>query len=242
MAIARQSTSAGLLYFALSLALILLESTPLTIKLFSKRGHYDELLERYEQERIYQEQKTLAENKKRLDISHDDRIESSATLQRLKKEKLFKISEAIRKGALADLTTDEAEIAVLLSSTVKREVISDISKEPVQPRPNGKNTSAPLPKRPTALLVHIHGPEEDYLTVNFTRSEADISVHDLLYALEGHRDSLPANVVRPLLTEYQFRNDGGRKIEMNQALFSQLGGSRVVHLTLDAQNSSDATN
>lgn len=242
MAIARQSKSAGLLYFAISLALILLESTPLTIKLFSKRGHYDQLLESREQEAIYRVEKTLEENKKRLDISHEDRIGSSTTVQRLKAEKLDKVSDAIRRGDVKSLSADEAEIAILLSATVKREVLNDLPNEFQRQHRSDESSSIPLPEKPTVVLLHIHEPEEQFMTVNFNRSEADVSVHDLLFALRGLKDSDPSNGVRPSLTDYQFRNDGGRKIEMTQGLFSQLGGSRVVHLTLDAQNSSDATN
>jgi len=242
MTIARENSSAGFLYFAISLALILLESTPLTIKLFSKRGHYDERLERHEQEGIYQEQKTLEETKSRLDISHAGKLESSTLIQTLKNEQLNKAGDAIRRGEVAKLTGDDAEIATFLSSTVKREVISEIGNKPVEQRDDLDNSSDALPEKPVALLVHIHEPIEELLTVTFFLPEAEIGVSDLVYALRGQEDSLPLNAVRPLLTDYQFKNDSGKKIETNQRLFSQLGDNPIVHLTLNAQNSSDATN
>jgi hypothetical protein len=242
MTIARESSSAGFLYFAIALALILLESTPLTIKLFSKRGHYDELLERCEQEGIYQEQKTLEETKSRLDLSHAGKLESSTLIQTLKKEQLNKAGDAIRRGEVSRLTGDDAEIATLLSSTVKGEVFSEIGNKPVEQRESPNNGSDDLPEKPVALLVHIHEPIEELLTVTFFQPEAQIGVPDLVYALRGQEDSLPPNAERRLLTDYQFKNDSGKKIETNQSLFSQLGDNRIVHLTLDTQNSSDATN
>lgn len=242
LAIVRQDPSAGFLYFTLSLALILLESTPLTIKLFSKRGHYDQLLERYEQERIYQEKKTLEENKSRMDRTHESRVESSASVQLLKKEKLEKITKAIVNGELGKLSGDDAEIAALLMSTIKSEVFSDITDSSSPKRDNAEQSSDQQPEKPTPLLIHIHEPEEEFFTVNFNRPESEIKGGDLFYALRGVGDLLPHSALRPTLTDYQIKSDSGREIDVNENLFSQLAGSRVVHLTLDAQPGSDATN
>jgi hypothetical protein len=242
LAIVRQDPSAGFLYFTLSLALILLESTPLTIKLFSKRGHYDQLLERYEQERIYQEKKTLEENKSRIDHTHDSRVESSANVQRLKKEKLEKIIEAILNAELGKLSGDDAEIAALLMSTIKNEVFSDINDASSTKRDNPEESSEQQPEQPTPLLIHIHEPEEELFTVNFNRPESEIKGSDLLYALRGVGDLLPQSAMRPALTDYQIKSDSGREIAVNEDLFPQLAGSRVVHLMLDAQPGSEATN
>jgi len=242
MAIVRQDPSAGFYYYILSLALILLESTPLTIKLFSKRSHYDQLIERYEQERIYQDMQAFDANKSRMDRTHASLIESSAKVQRLKKEKLEKITDTILNGEHGKLTGDDAEIAALIMSTIKSEVLSDVTEASSAKRNDGEKTSEQQPEKPTPVLVHIHEPQEEFFTVNFNRPESEIKGRDLVYALRGVGDLLPESALRPSLATYKVKSDSGREIDLNDDLFPQLAGSRVVHLMFDAQFDSDATN
>lgn len=245
-AIVRNDPGAAFLYFTLSLALVLLESTPLTVKLFSKRGHYDQLLETVEQERIFEEKKNLEESKARLTSEHVSRVACAEAMQQLKKDKFEQIAEAIRRNEHGRMEDGDAEITVALMSAVKRSILDDFSSgssTTEQEAGEGQVSDRPSAS-PTSLLIHIHEPEEEFFTVNFNLPEQEIKGDDLLFSLRGMEDLLPQSAARHTLTSYRVVSDGGKEIEINKPLFAQLAGRRVIHLTLDTktQYASDSAN
>jgi hypothetical protein len=244
--IIRHDLGAAMIFILLSLALILLESTPLTIKLFSKRGHYDECLERYEQERIFEEKQKLEERKTIIKQEADGRVDSAEQFLKLKKDTLGKITVAILSDDQKNLAADKIEVVKALSAYVKNVILDEIPGKPSESDSRRGAVTAnpiPLPEKPVSLVVQIHEPEEESFIINFNRIEAEVKGHDLLFALpEIDSEFLPRSESRQPLVNYHVVNDEGVDINPDEALIEQLNGSRVVHLLLNTQTVSEAEN
>jgi hypothetical protein len=120
------------------LAFILLESTPLTLKLMSKRGPYDERLDVEEQEQMFAEKQRLEERKKVIKLEAESRGERAASLHELIRESLSKIKTAILNKEDQNLDEEDAELAKVLRDYVKENVLKDLpQKQPmtISPEP-----------------------------------------------------------------------------------------------------------
>jgi hypothetical protein len=243
--IMRHDFGAAVFAILLMLAFILLESTPLTIKLMTSRGPYEERFETEEQEQIFTEKQRLVERQRIIVADSNARIESSARLHSLQKAARDTIATAVLSGKAQDLNPKLAEVVDLYTEHVRAELIKLLQKKQSSAAAagDGPSSSGALTEKPTPIEVRLLEPVEDHFTINFNLPENLVQGRDLLYALNGIDERLlPQNDGRPALSAYRAVNQAGVEIEPDKSLLAQLNGTKVVNLVLISPSVSDAYN
>jgi len=236
--IVKHDLGAALFFVFLSLGMILLDSTPLTIKLLSKRSPYDERLEQFERELVEEAVREDKERRAVRDQESQDRIDFNRGVLALKSKKFRKVVNAMLEDKAGGLADDDSNIARELSDFVSSEIRNDIPR-----RERERESEAVPPSGPVTLVVRVTEPMEESFTVNFNRPKDALKGGDLLYALGGIDDvMLPENLSRPPLTAYRATSEAGTPIDPERPLFAQLNGGRCVLLSLGAQDAGEAEN
>ncbi|HBB87272.1 MAG TPA: hypothetical protein DC047_06625 [Blastocatellia bacterium] len=239
--IIRHDPGAAIFAVMLILAFILLESTPLTIKLVSKRGPYDKRFDREEQEQFFTEDQILDERKKTLQREANSRLKVADKLIEVKEKSLERIAKILEDDDPDSLNPEDIEVFDELRSYAKTSILASLPKKQAAHNSNGAAASPGPVGSPASLLVHLSEPEEKSFCLNINQAEEDVTGRDLIYALRGVEENLlPREGNQPPLSAYRVVNESGEAIDPDQPLFSQLTGSRLVNLILTAEDVSTA--
>jgi hypothetical protein len=226
----------------LMLAFILLESTPLTLKLMSQRGPYDERLASEEAAQIFAEKQRLAELIQMTEQDSKERINDSARLYALQKAARDNVAEAVLNGSSQHLHPKLAVVVDAYAEHVRDRLIELLQQRSPAPAPAPADTqdADALPPKPTPIVVRFLEPTEDSFTINFNLPEHLVKGSDLLFALSGIEGSLlPQDGGRPPISAYHAVNEAGNVIEMEKPLVTQLNGSWVVNMVLSPNTVGD---
>jgi Domain of unknown function (DUF4407) len=238
--IIKRDPGAAMVAIMLMLALMLLESTPLTIKLMSARGTYEKRFDRVEDEQFFAEELLLEESKQVLRQEKEARLHFSDAMDRAVKQQLARVANAINTNGKNSLDEDLKELFNHFSAELNKRFSKNLPRSTAQPQTN-YSSKPQLSGSPASLLVRLSEPENRTFCLNINRPDSEVTGQDLLYALRGVEESLlPPNPNQPPLSVYRVVNDAGAEIEPREFLFTQLHGARSVNLVLPAQNVSDA--
>jgi len=205
-------------YAALALALMLVESLPLTIKLFSKRGEYDVTAE-------------LVENENTLSASESSKArkanvtQTAAASGQLKTEILNRVLKATTSGDYSGLIEDEK----MLARQMRAEALRDLS----QTLAGARASEDRLPSEPASVTV-INREEESEapFTIVFQARRESLTGKDLIFALKGlNRQSGRTSESGIPLGEYKITNESDESIQPEMPLFAQLGSGNRVFLS-----------
>jgi hypothetical protein len=237
----KRDRGAAVIAILLMLAFILLESTPLTIKLISQRGTYDERFDRVEKEQFFLEEQLLDQNKETIRFQKELALHFGTTINDAVKQRLSQVANAVNKNQQESLSNEHQETLNRFIEELNKRIRQNLPTQTEQPQ----TTHAPQPPRtdsPASLLVHLPEPEGGTFCLNINRVESEVTGQDLFYALRGiDKSLLPRGAEQPPLSFYRVVNGAGVEVEADKSLFAQLQGGRSVNLVLPAQDVSDAT-
>lgn len=230
--IIKRDFGAAVITILLMLAFILLESTPLTIKLISRRGTYDKRFDRVEEEQFFMEEQLLEQNKEAIRLQREAALNFDSTLNEAAKERLAQVAKAINNNQHASLDDELKETVTRFTAELNRRVLRHLPAEPDQQQ----QTPSTQPQRvdtPASLVVRLTEPEAKSFCLNINRPESEVTGQDLLYALRGIEKSLlPRSANQPPLSSYRVVTEAGVEVEPDKFLFAQLQGGRLVNLIL----------
>lgn len=239
--IIKRDRGAAVIAILLMLAFMLLESTPLTIKLVSRRGTYDERLDRVEKEQFFLEEQLLEQNKETIRRQKDETLHFDTVINNAVKQRLNQVANAVITNQRERLSDEHQETLNRFTEELNKRIRQNLPTQTEQPQTT-QAAQHPRADAPASLLVHLPEPQGGTFYLNINQVESEVTGQDLLYALRGiDKTLLPRSAGRLPLSFYRVVNDAGVEVEPDKFLFAQLQGGRSVNLVLRAQNVSDAT-
>lgn len=215
----RSDFGAGVIFAALTLALMLVESLPLTIKLFSKRGEYDVSAELVEREHV------LKANEFSKAREAEITQVTAASIQ-LKKAIITRTLDSATNGNVTVLTDEEKRLALQMRTGALYDLRQSFA--------GSRGSEDRLTYEPAAVTVINKEEEaETPFTIVFTEPREKLAGRDLIFALAGlKRESGGAVGSAFPLNQYRVTNAVNESIDPEMPLFAQIGASNRVYLSL----------
>lgn len=226
----RRDAGALILSVMLMLALMLLESTSLTVELISPSHEYIKLLASVKQADAIRRAESLA--------VEGEAAQQEATSAKASKAAFHEIQQAIWQQVTAALKSGQAppaggplqEVVTALENHLRETLLAAV--------PPTTGVPAGMTAQPASVLVRVISPhpqtEEVGFKINFNRhiSQAhQVLGRDLQAALHGNNLPNNGNKNAPLdLSNYKLVTEQGVPVSWEQPLFPQLGASLEVHL------------